>query len=67
MGVKREMMGRRTGGGEEGKKSADATQSELSFVNEPRCLRDKEDKSACVRSYPFTLPQGLTHKSGPYF
>lgn len=32
------------GRGEAGKKSADATQLELSFVNEPRCLRDKEDE-----------------------
>lgn len=36
-------------GRREGKNSADATQSELSVVNEPGCLRDKEDKSMGVR------------------
>lgn len=42
--------GKEEGGGEEGekKKTADATQLELSVVNEPRCLRDKEDECVCV-------------------
>lgn len=35
-------------GGREKKKTADATQLELSVVNEPRCLRDKEDECVCV-------------------
>lgn len=52
------------------KKAADATQLELSAVNEPRCLRDKEDKSACVcvcvKSYPLSFPKGLTRNSGPF-
>lgn len=42
--------GKEKGGGEEGekKKAADATQLELSFVNETRCLRDKEDERVCM-------------------
>lgn len=38
-GAEREMWGRRR----EKKKAVDATQLELSVVNKPRCLRDKED------------------------
>lgn len=53
--------------GKEGR-TADATQLELSVLNEPRCLRDKEDKSVCVcvRCYPLIFPKGLTHSSGPF-
>lgn len=39
-----EMRGRRR----EKKKAVDTTQLELSVVNKPRCLRDKEDECVCV-------------------
>lgn len=42
-GAEREMWGRRR----ENKKAGDATQLELSVVNKPRCLRDKEDERVC--------------------
>lgn len=55
---------RKEGGG----KAVDATPSELSVMNKPRCLRDKADESECMcKILSSLLPQRIDTQHCPIF
>lgn len=51
-----------------GRKAVDATPSELSVMNKPRCLRDKADESECMcKILSSLLPQRIDTQHCPIF